>query len=82
MCWVYHPQCMSIDVTVLIAWTQIHGNKSMKSEAKHACDSYFATITKIVLCFLHSITASGLHFTVISLHTVVFCNNIARISNQ
>lgn len=75
---------MSIDVTVLIAWTEIHSNNSMKSEAKNACDSYFATVTKVVLCFLHNVTAEpcGSHFTGISLYTVVFCNNIARISNQ
>lgn len=38
----------------------------------------------ILLCFLHSVTAKprGSHFTVISLHTVVFCNSIARIANQ
>lgn len=62
---------VSIGVTVLRAWTEIHGINSMKSEAKHAYDSYFATVTKIMLCFLHGVTASGSHFTVVFLSTLL-----------
>lgn len=40
---------MSIDVTVLIAWTEIYSNNSTKSPLKHAHDFHFAILTKVLL---------------------------------
>lgn len=39
----------SIGVTVLIAWTEIHSNNSMESSVKHAHDSHFTIVTKVLL---------------------------------
>lgn len=75
---------MSIDVTILMAWTEMRGNNSKRSPEKHAHDLHFALVTKVLLWLLHSATTEprGSCFTVISLYTDMFCNHTAGVSNQ